>query len=297
MKPYDGTRDLVRDQLRHVDCGCLSDPPASLVNIWCLNPVTGVCYVARGTNTNERDNLDLAYKILVATHVGIHRAERLMYCFFEECNHSKAIIRLGDEDHGTHHTKKLLALNSYALSVGVSHDKLPYRNVTAPRDSVKHNEFMGFSYQLPRPGLHDMSNPADSNDGSVLGDSDETDDLEDDDNHVANNSAINEIVMEEVREMFGDDLDVEAFATEEEYLEATAERDSRQVDRKLQLLETAEEVARSNSVHQKWIISEIRKLLPEINGRESTMQSFERLTNKRPWIPFQLPTDQYPSGD
>jgi hypothetical protein len=65
-----GIRQLVRDQLRHVDCGCLSDPPVDVVNIWRLNLKSGITYVSRGTNTNERDNLDLAHKILVASHIG-----------------------------------------------------------------------------------------------------------------------------------------------------------------------------------------------------------------------------------
>jgi hypothetical protein len=68
---------VVREQLKHVDCNCLSDPPSTLVNIWRKNPVTGAVYVARGTNTNERDNLDLAYKILIATHIGMLKVNLL----------------------------------------------------------------------------------------------------------------------------------------------------------------------------------------------------------------------------
>jgi hypothetical protein len=48
----------------------LSDPPSTLVNIFRRNAVTDVTYVARGTNTNERDNLDLGTNILTATHIG-----------------------------------------------------------------------------------------------------------------------------------------------------------------------------------------------------------------------------------
>jgi hypothetical protein len=58
----------VQDQLRHVDCNCLSDP--TCVNIFRYNRQRDVTYVARGTNTNERDNLDLAENILSATHIG-----------------------------------------------------------------------------------------------------------------------------------------------------------------------------------------------------------------------------------
>jgi hypothetical protein len=55
-------QDIVRNQLVHMDKGCLTDPTVDLVNIFRRNPVTDITYVARGTNTNERDNLDLAHK-------------------------------------------------------------------------------------------------------------------------------------------------------------------------------------------------------------------------------------------
>lgn len=66
----DLVKHVVRKQMKHVDKGCLSDPPKDLVNIFRYNPVKKCCYVARGTNTNERDNLALATKILTATHIG-----------------------------------------------------------------------------------------------------------------------------------------------------------------------------------------------------------------------------------
>jgi hypothetical protein len=62
--------DVVRNQLVHVDCGCLSDPDSSVVNLFRRNEVTDVTYVCRGINTNERDNVDLASKILTAAHIG-----------------------------------------------------------------------------------------------------------------------------------------------------------------------------------------------------------------------------------
>jgi hypothetical protein len=67
-------RDCIRKQLLHVTKGCLSDPPTDLVNIFRYNPKKDVVYVARGTNTNERDNLDLA-SLLSATHIG----KKLLY--------------------------------------------------------------------------------------------------------------------------------------------------------------------------------------------------------------------------
>jgi hypothetical protein len=103
LKPTNAKiRDLIKCQFSHIDKGCLSDPPSTVVNIFRYNAASDQCYVAHGTNTNERDNFDLVHKILSATHIGIHRAERLMYAFFEQRNHSKSVTRLGTKDHGTH---------------------------------------------------------------------------------------------------------------------------------------------------------------------------------------------------
>ena len=104
-----------------------------LVNIYRHNPEKGITYVARGTNTNERDNLDLA-TLLSASVIGIiHRAERVMWCFFEHKNFRKEVIRCGAVDHGTTELEKLLMLNSYAKSIGVSDANLPYPDVSAPK--------------------------------------------------------------------------------------------------------------------------------------------------------------------
>jgi hypothetical protein len=65
-----GVRDRIRKQFRHIDKGCLSDPPVDIVNIFRYNAKKDICYVARGTNTNERDNFDLGNRILTATHIG-----------------------------------------------------------------------------------------------------------------------------------------------------------------------------------------------------------------------------------
>jgi hypothetical protein len=71
-------QDIIRNQLVHVDKGCLTDPTVDLVNIFRRNPVSNMTYVARGTNTNKRDNLDLAHKILTASHIG--KSRELLLC-------------------------------------------------------------------------------------------------------------------------------------------------------------------------------------------------------------------------
>jgi len=95
-------QDVIRRQMKHVDDGCLSDPPN--VSLFKMDPRTGTIHPSRGTNANERDNLDLATKTLTATVIGLHRAERLIHTHFEKSNHQKRIRRCGDEDQGTCHT-------------------------------------------------------------------------------------------------------------------------------------------------------------------------------------------------
>jgi len=117
-------QDVIRRQMKHVDEGCLSDPPD--IQLVKMNPITGITCTSRGTNTNERDNLDLATKILTATVMGLHRAERLIYGYFEGSNHRKRIRRCGDKDHGTHATEKLALINTFALTLGYQTHDVPY---------------------------------------------------------------------------------------------------------------------------------------------------------------------------
>lgn len=81
-------RDVIRRQMIHVDKGCLSDPSdIAMIRIGS----DGNRYTVRSTSTNERDNLDLCTKILTATHIRIHQAERLLYSHYEQSNNCKAI--------------------------------------------------------------------------------------------------------------------------------------------------------------------------------------------------------------
>jgi hypothetical protein len=65
--------NIVSNQLVHVDLGCLSNPDTNLVNIFRRNMVSDTTYIAHGTNTNERDNGDLASNILTAAHIGKYK--------------------------------------------------------------------------------------------------------------------------------------------------------------------------------------------------------------------------------
>jgi hypothetical protein len=284
---------VMREQFGHIDNNCLSDPPQDLVNIFRYNPKTGITYVARGTNTNERDNLDLAENVLSATHIGIHRAERLMCCFFERKNISKSIARLGDVDYGTYELEKLLLLNSYAHSIGYPLASLPYSKLSAPTVNIAaQKEYMGFEYRLSRV-LHRVTNPtarasADVNYGS-------DDEAEDSDDHDAESSSNGDDadMADNLRRMHGTDedleLDVEVLLDDADIDEVAVADNERYVDRQVQQAEEAQKALLSDRKQQEEIQNELRKLLPDVTGRENTLEAFQRLTCGESWIPFRSP--------
>jgi hypothetical protein len=286
-------RNTVRDQFSHIDKGCLSDPPSDVVNIFRSSP-RGTVFVARGTNTNERDNLDLGQKVLSATHIGIHRADRLICGFFEERNHNKSCTRLGAEDHGTYETEKLILLNSYAELVGYRKHQLPYKDVPVPTVSADvPQEFIGFEYCMPC--MDDVSNPTDDNatfdnatarldDEGVIGGAEHEEQLHDNDFE----SFLNDL--------FGEELDVPVPFPEDVFEEPTT-ASIREVTQQMDTLELTERVNQRDSANQALIQSELAKLLPNNSGRESTLDSFRRLCNEQPWLPFRFPDSDAPETD
>jgi hypothetical protein len=288
-----GVRDRCRKQFKHIDKGCLSDPPSNLVNIFRWNACKDVCYVARGTNTNERDNFDLGNKILTATHIGIHRADRLMCCFFEHRNHQKSITRLGQEDYGTHQTEQLLMLNGAAMSAGYSKDNLPFPSVSAPTTRTGDiKEFIGFCYALPS-SIHNVSNPTESrfnNDSTFDG---EEDDVSEGGNEEIDDGDAAELSLAET---FGDDFDVEVLLTETGYLQPT-EESAREINRELQLLERHDIADANDRLNMDKIQNELWKLLPINSSPESTLNAFKRLTEKHPWFPLRAPDSTSPKTD
>lgn len=88
-----------------------------------------------------------------------------MWSFFEAKNHSKAVIRLGEQDHGTCQHEKLLLLNSYAKTVGYKDNQVPFKDLSAPTAETIHRENMGFTYVTPQ--LDRVTNPTDGS-GDVL---------------------------------------------------------------------------------------------------------------------------------
>ena len=275
-------KEVVQKQMKHVDKGCLSDPPSNLVNIFRFNPRKKCCYVARGTNTNERDNLDLGHNILVtATHIGIHRADRLMCTFFERKNQDKSVSRLGQDDIGTYDTEKLLILNSYAQSLGYDKDMLPFPKATAPTlNPNAPKEYMGFAYHLPEK-LHRVCNPTDATEvGAVYSDDEES--LSDMDEEP---EQLTEAQVDDFVHILGDEYDVEIVVgpeEEEAIVDATAELRQEQ-------LQSEEDSNKADTVvNKEFIQRELARLVPVGEGRETTLESFHRLTSDHSWIPFRM---------
>jgi hypothetical protein len=201
---------------------------------------------------------------------GIHRAERLICCFFEERNHQKAISRLGEKDFGICHTEKLLLLNSYALSVGCPENRLPYQVATPRKHTNAEAEYMGFAHKSEIEVM-EVSNPT---------------------NCISND--INEEPRahreqdELLSDLLGEDLDIEVFATEEEY-NAFLNRDTRATDEVHRLDEMESSAGRNDRDNHYAIEQELKRLLPIGTGQETTIEAFKRLTNQCAWIPFRNP--------
>ena len=67
----DIARRTIKNQLQYVNNGCLSDPSPDVVNLFRVGP-NGKVHVARGTSSNERDNLCIAQLLGTATVIGLH---------------------------------------------------------------------------------------------------------------------------------------------------------------------------------------------------------------------------------
>jgi hypothetical protein len=218
-------------------------------------------------------------------HVGVNRAECLMWSFFESKNQRKCIIRLGDEDHGTVELEKLLMLNSFAKSVGMA--KLPYEGIKAP--IVLQNEleeFMGFN--CPAIEVQDVSNPTDNTGNDVL----ET--VYDDEAVIAEAENVSDTGNANFEEFLADtygveEIDIEVPVGEDDFPE-TNEAGTTEVERQLEALAIAETARLNDQANYALINQEMSRLLPNGSaGNESTMQAFKRFTNNCPWIPFRDP--------
>ena len=237
---------------------------------------------------------------MLPTLKGIHRAERLICCFFEERNHRKAVNQLGEVDYVICHTEKLLLLNSYALSVGCREHDLPY-NVSAPRQLPSdEKEYMGFSHAAAANLVADhVSNPAENNAATVKYGSDDNNEEDDVANDVEEEPDAHRDGDALLGHILGDDLDIEVFATEEEYNNFVANqgRTKKSVDNPHHLDELDKLTTLKDRENCHIIEQELRKLLPVDTGGESTIAAFQRLTNQFAWIPFRDPDSTSPSTE
>jgi hypothetical protein len=174
-------------------------------------------------------------------------------------------------------------INGSAKSVGFSNDKLPFPEVSAP---TKRNndivEYMGFSYCLPC--TDDVSNP------TIAAGTNYTDlNLVEQDEEQANGD-------DEITDDLGDEFDIEVLLTETGYLEPTPEN-QREINNQLLLLENENIAEASDVLNSDLIQHELQKLLPVTTARESTLEAFQRLTEKNPWFPFRSPDSTSVSTD
>jgi hypothetical protein len=190
----------------------------------------------------------------------------------------------------------LLLLNSYCLAVGCPEDKLPYQ-VTAPR---KHHdaevEYMGFAHASQLEVL-EVSNPTASANAEVNYCSDDNNEEDDVSNEWDEVVPCQHREQEEILgEQLGNDLDIEIFATEEEYNEFL-NRDTSELEEMNRLDEIEDAATKKDQVNRLAIERELSRLLPTGNGQETTIEAFKRLTNQCEWIPFRDPSSSTPASD
>ena len=227
-----------------------------------------------------------------------HSQSRETYVlFFEERNHQKAINRLGEKDFGICHTEKLLLLNSYALTIGGPDTRLPYQ-VTAPRSPTNsEREYMGFSHAAMFEVL-DVSNPTDSTSATINYGSDDNNE----DDAIVNDTVFTKPrthteQQEILRELIGDDLDIEVFVNEDEY-NSFCNNDQKGDPLAGTSLDVIDDNAQQHDKKNREAIeAEIKRLLPTISHSESTMDAFKRLTNQCAWIPFRDPSSNMHASD
>jgi hypothetical protein len=229
--------------------------------------------------------------IVIFVQVGITRADRLMWTFFEAKNQRKSVIRLGGKDHGTVETEKLLHLNSYAHSLGYGVELLPFRDISVPADNHA-EEFLGLSYRLPTT-LHDVSNPTERAANDTNYDSDEDFGVPDDEastDSVNSDWSNDDELADFLTDLYLDDEeeDIEVLFPEDELVEPTLE-DIAQLEAEIHLLDVTETITRTDGINRRTIQEEVRKLLPEDTRKESTLQAFQRLTQQEGWLPFRTP--------
>jgi len=219
----------------------------------------------------------LATKILTATVIGLHRAERLIYSCFERGNHRKRIRRCGDQDDGTHATEKLALINTFATTLGYDPLNVPYPNLSIPSVNNTFKECIGFTYKTEG---EDVSNPTSNQYARCNGEEMQEPAINDEDlAALLAGTNFDDLNEEDVEVDFGD---IEDVSVEPETI------------RQLNFAETADKSWMTDLTHKDLIEQTVQRLLPPSIGRETTLQSFRRLTLEAPWIPFRTINSEKP---
>ena len=162
------TENIIREQLKHVQKGCLSDPTG--VSLHHQNPKTGQFFCRRGTSSIESDHRGLDE--MTGTHIGVGLCDRKCSTYFELLNEKKRINRLGETDYGSHRTEALALINSLASTAGFSDDKLPFPGLAVPSlPSMPLREHFGFNIAHPVVS-ESMTHPALAGNNNTAADSD-----------------------------------------------------------------------------------------------------------------------------
>ena len=214
---------------------------------------------------------DHANKVfLIMFTIGIHRAERLIYCFFESSNERKMVRRLGGRDYGIVETEVLLHINSFARTVGYEPQRLPFM-VSAPmRSSNDIKEYLGFQYDLP-DSVHAVSNPTETAGTSVaavactIADDEQLDSEEPD--RESRENVVDPELASFLSNMYNDEeADVEVVIEDPNGNNNAVDDACEEQVLALNEMEVLAKTSASDLVHRKAIQQAIGVLLPNHNG-------------------------------
>ena len=269
-------RQLLNNQLEHVQKGCLSDPPSDIIKIHRVNPKTKEVKTARGTGGCENDHRWLN-DLLEAPSVGIARAERVIDDFYEMSNDRKLVNRLGMKEQPTYRTDKLLFLNSLARSCGFDDAQLPFEVSYPPPPPLE--EYMGLNFELPQEfRLPPKEQEGTSDIAHFQFSSTEEEDPNEEETISDMASFLEGMAFDE------DDVPVEGNQfTPRDETETEEEIITRLEEESSGLAEELEPAAFTK------FETEVASALPRVLDGESTMEAWQRLTQQRPIIPFKNP--------
>jgi len=127
------TLNTIVNQLEHVKKGCLSDPHMSVVELHRFNKTTLKTCSARGSSSIEVDNR-WVLNALNTPSVGLTRAERIIWDYYEASNDRKKIKRLGAVGECATRAEQLQMLHALATKAGFEEADLEVKPPDYPRD-------------------------------------------------------------------------------------------------------------------------------------------------------------------